>query len=86
MSRLTFSPLPLPATADSTRLEGFGRLVRGYDPETATDAELQEIQRELYEHDLLLFEACEISPKKQFELTQSFDPDAGVSALNGRLG
>lgn len=80
-SRLRFQPLTPPPTADASLVSGFGCQVFGYDPETATEEELAQIQQKLYEHDVLLFKDTEISPEKQYLLTKSFDPESKVSPL-----
>jgi hypothetical protein len=41
-------PLPLPASADASMFGQMGREVKGYNPETASEEELKEIQDLLY--------------------------------------
>ncbi len=45
---LSFPPLPLPPSASPDQLRAFGRVVRGYNPATASVEVLQEIQDALY--------------------------------------
>jgi hypothetical protein len=48
-SRLSFHLLDLPSSADPTRFVDFGRRVEGYLPGEATQKEVEEIQKALYD-------------------------------------
>ncbi|KAI4521733.1 Clavaminate synthase-like protein [Schizophyllum commune Loenen D] len=67
-------PLPLPASADPSKFQHFGREVRGVDPANFTEEEFKEIEEALYKHDALLFRGTDLSPEKQYALTKAFDP------------
>ena len=41
-------PLPLPASADPSKFQSFGREVRGVDPANFTEEEFKEIEEALY--------------------------------------
>jgi len=72
----TYSPVPLPSTADPKYFADFGRIVEGYDPDNVTKEQMDEIIEMLYKHSILLFRGLKLSPKNQFELTHAFDPQA----------
>ena len=42
-------PLPLPASADASKFQNFGREVKGLHPGKLTPEELQEVQKALYQ-------------------------------------
>ncbi|KAF9478062.1 Clavaminate synthase-like protein [Pholiota conissans] len=72
---LSFVPLSFPASVDVDKFRDFGREVRGFEVSTLTDAEVfSEIERELYEHDLLLFRNIDLTPQQQYALVKAFDP------------
>lgn len=75
MSTLTLSSLPEPLPGVHRQLEpSFGRLVSGVDLSNLSEEEIEEIQKALYTHSLLLFPKVKVSPEKQYALTRSFDP------------
>lgn len=45
---IELAPLPLPASADSSKFTDFGREVRGVNPGALTPDEFQEVQDALY--------------------------------------
>ncbi|PCH34415.1 Clavaminate synthase-like protein [Wolfiporia cocos MD-104 SS10] len=71
-------PLPLPPTADATRLANFGREVRGVDLGALTPEQFREIEELLYKHSALLFRNVDLSPEHQYALTKAFDPAAEI--------
>ncbi|WVW86554.1 hypothetical protein I302_108604 [Kwoniella bestiolae CBS 10118] len=75
-SSLTFSPIPLPPSANPKYFSDFGRKVDGFDPSQMTPSQKDEIINNLYKHSVLLFKNTKITPEQQYELTHSFDPAA----------
>ncbi|KAJ7681357.1 taurine catabolism dioxygenase TauD, TfdA family-domain-containing protein [Mycena rosella] len=71
---IELAPVPLPPTADSSKLADFGWEVKGVDPRSLTDAQLKEIQDALYTYDLLLFRNANVTPEQQYALKKAFDP------------
>lgn len=47
-STLSYSPLPLPSSANPVFFQNLGREVKGFDPASMTDSQLEEIQEKLY--------------------------------------
>ena len=72
----TYSPLPLPASANPKYFKNLGRRVEGFNPDTVTPEQMDEIIEMLYKHSVLLFKNTTITPKQQFELTHAFDPES----------
>ncbi|TFY83803.1 hypothetical protein EWM64_g222 [Hericium alpestre] len=73
-------PLPLPPSADPTKLAGFGVEVKGVKVASLTDEELGQIQELLYKHDVLLFRNCDLSPEQQYALAKVVELLHGVEA------
>ncbi|KAH9980626.1 taurine catabolism dioxygenase [Russula compacta] len=71
---IQFVPLPLPPSADPSKLARFGREVIGLDPGNLSLSDFAEIQQLLYEYDALLFRNATLSPEQQYALTKAFDP------------
>lgn len=46
---LSYSPVPLPASAAPEYFESFGRVVQGFDPASYTPEQMKEIVDKLYE-------------------------------------
>ncbi|KAH8094670.1 hypothetical protein BXZ70DRAFT_992019 [Cristinia sonorae] len=67
-------PIPFPASLDAKAYEGFGREVRGVGVANFTENEFMVLEKLLYEHDLLLFRDCNLTPQQQCALTKAFDP------------
>ncbi|WWD20010.1 hypothetical protein CI109_104483 [Kwoniella shandongensis] len=74
-THFTYSPIPLPASANPTHFKDFGRKVDGFDPDKVDDAQMEEIIDALYKHSILLFKNLKLTPKQQYELTHAFDPN-----------
>ncbi|ERT00820.1 uncharacterized protein SPSK_07553 [Sporothrix schenckii 1099-18] len=80
MSAIQISPLK-PAEGSKVR---FGAVVSNVDIENLTDADFDIIREALFTNQVLVFpNQSHVSPKKQFELTQRFDP-AGESYGHGK--
>ncbi|KAK4687520.1 xanthine dioxygenase, partial [Tremellales sp. Uapishka_1] len=73
-SHFSYSPIPLPPSADPKYFNDFGRKVDGFDPASMNEAQLEEIIDKLYEHGILLFKNVTLTPKQQYEMTHAFDP------------
>jgi alpha-ketoglutarate-dependent taurine dioxygenase len=73
---IELSPLPLPASADPSKLANFGREVRGVTPGALSPEDFQQIRDALYKHDILLFHDVSLTPEQQYALTKAFDPDS----------
>lgn len=71
---IEFVPLPLPATADASKFQEFGREVRGVDAGNLTEEDLNEIEKALYKYNALLFREAEVTPEQQYRITKHFDP------------
>ncbi|THH26503.1 hypothetical protein EUX98_g7687 [Antrodiella citrinella] len=69
-------PLQFPASLDADLYRDFGREIRGVDVSKMTEDEFAEIERLLYQHDLLVFRDCDLSPEQQYALTKAFDPSS----------
>ncbi|KDQ31466.1 hypothetical protein PLEOSDRAFT_1096284 [Pleurotus ostreatus PC15] len=69
-------PLPLPASADASKFNDFGREVKGVSPGTLSEEELEQVKEALYKHDVLLFRNADFTPEQQYALTKAFDPQS----------
>ncbi|KAG9222166.1 hypothetical protein CCMSSC00406_0009021 [Pleurotus cornucopiae] len=69
-------PLPLPASADASKFNDFGREVKGLSPGTLSEEELEQVKEALYKHDVLLFRNADFTPEQQYALTKAFDPQS----------
>lgn len=59
---IEFLPIPLPPSADASKLSEFGREVRGFDPgKDWTEDEFREIEEGLYKVCFLFFTSISIS-------------------------
>jgi alpha-ketoglutarate-dependent taurine dioxygenase len=63
-------PIPLPATADASKFQQFGREVKGVDPANLSPEEFEAIRNALYTHDALLFRNAQVSAEQQYALTK----------------
>ncbi|CAK7274278.1 Alpha-ketoglutarate-dependent xanthine dioxygenase xan-1 [Sporothrix epigloea] len=80
MSAIQVTPL---TPAEGSKVN-FGAVVSNVDIENLTDADFEVIQENLYKNQVLVFpNQSHVTPKKQFELTQRFDP-AGDSYGHGK--
>ncbi|CAK7275096.1 Alpha-ketoglutarate-dependent xanthine dioxygenase xan-1 [Sporothrix epigloea] len=71
MSAIQVTPL---TPAEGSKVN-FGAVVSNVDIENLTDADFEVIQENLYKNQVLVFpNQSHVTPKKQFELTQRFDP------------
>jgi hypothetical protein len=50
---IELTPLPLPASADASKFDQFGRQVKGLNPGTASEEQLKEIEELLYKVGIL---------------------------------
>lgn len=74
-ARIETRPVPLPATADKSRFDGFGvEVVSGFDPRNFTPEEFKELEQLLYTHNVVLFRGLDLTPEQQYKLTKAFDP------------
>jgi len=66
-------PIPLPASADASKLSNFGREVKGINPASITSSSelLKEIESALYTYGTLLFRDVKVSPAQQYALTKA---------------
>ncbi|KAH6911158.1 alpha-ketoglutarate dependent xanthine dioxygenase [Coprinopsis sp. MPI-PUGE-AT-0042] len=71
---IELAPLPLPASADATKFNEFGREVKGVNPGNLTEEEFKFISDSLYKHGVLLFRNTDLTPGQQYLLTKKFDP------------
>jgi len=74
---IELAPLPastVPGAPQAKLAADFGRVATGVDLANLTDDSFKEIEEALYKHSVLVFPATKLSPEKQFELTQRFDP------------
>ncbi|KAL0952016.1 hypothetical protein HGRIS_008665 [Hohenbuehelia grisea] len=69
-------PLPLPGSADVSKLADFGREVRGIELGSLMSEEFKEIEESLYKYSALLFRNVNLSPEQQYAFTKAFDPEA----------
>ncbi|CED83872.1 clavaminate synthase-like protein [Phaffia rhodozyma] len=76
MATLSVQALPLPPSANPAFFSSFGREVKGVDLDVASDDQLEQIQKLLYEHSCLLFKNQKVSPESQYKLTKVFDPES----------
>lgn len=66
-------PLPLPASADASNFQNFGREVKGLHPGKLTPEELQEVQKALYQVRLsLICQICYLYPSTHSTTSSSF--------------
>ncbi|CAN8102518.1 unnamed protein product [Discula destructiva] len=80
MPSISVHPLSLPEDSGIK----FGAAVNGIDLENLTDAETELIQDALFKNQVLVFKnQSHVTPKAQFELTRSFDPE-GTSYGHGK--
>ncbi|WVQ74627.1 hypothetical protein IAR50_004228 [Cryptococcus sp. DSM 104548] len=75
-THFSYKPVPLPPTANPDMFHEFGRQVEGFDPETVTDEQMDEIVDQLYKHSILLFKNLTLTPAQQYAMTLAFDPAA----------
>ncbi|KZT01178.1 Clavaminate synthase-like protein [Laetiporus sulphureus 93-53] len=71
---IEIAPLAIPATADASKLAGFGVEIKGVNPGELTPEQFKEIEQLLYNHDVLLFRDVDLTPEQQYRLTKAFDP------------
>jgi hypothetical protein len=84
VATLSYTPVPLPASAAPEYFKSFGRVVEGFDPASYTSEQMKEIVDKLYEvcvvnesssppadnqHGVLVFKNMTVTPKQQFEIT-----------------
>lgn len=74
-SAICTKPLPAPPSVDAKLFKSFGvEVVSGFDPTDFTPEQFIELERLLYEHDVVLFRGLDLAPEHQYKLTKAFDP------------
>ncbi|KAG7451825.1 Clavaminate synthase-like protein [Guyanagaster necrorhizus] len=68
-------PLSLPASADTAKLNDFGREVKGLHPAHLATSYGQ-VKEALYTHGALLFRNVDLTPEEIRDLVKAFDPDS----------
>ncbi|KAF9260840.1 Clavaminate synthase-like protein [Marasmius fiardii PR-910] len=78
-------PLPIPDSADP-KLAKFGREVIGLHPAQVTKQEFTELEKALYQYNILLFRNIDLTPKEQYVFVKRFDPPADTYGHGAKYG
>ncbi|PBK93455.1 Clavaminate synthase-like protein [Armillaria gallica] len=75
MITINLASLPLPTSADSEKLNNFGREIKGLHP-AHLGTSFEQVKEALYTYGALLFRDVDLTPEEIRDLVKAFDPDS----------